>query len=466
VVARLVIDVVWRNRWTYVLMSPMLILFWLTYVAGGSGAFSIGMPALSLVATAVLGPSLAPVLMGLRELRHLPVTSRDIWRTTWVAAVILAPTFVLVTQTITALLFTVFGARPAVSIETMLLSSVYDVAWAGALLPLFPLSGYLGRALSRHGRAVGALPLASPIALLLGCFGLPMLISDALPTSVAAFTPATTPVLVACFAIAFAALVWTPQRGAPFGERGRPRPAYILATDPMRKRLADRLTGIPRVTVPSLLTTIAVVVGACIALAVYGVASGSGAWWFVPRALDPFDRAYTGDRGLTYVLLVPCGLIAMIGIWTPWARLLKVLPLSVRRINALLLITPFATWVWLWLVGLAVYSLAYGPPPTFRLDLPFGLAGISALAHATLLRFQGRVPGIAFIGAMLPPLLEGGLRDGTSAQIAFSIIGAIALGVAAVINHRTLTLSTSSSSVYRRPQPPFGMRTSRPTSSA
>jgi hypothetical protein len=452
VVWRLVVDVVWRSRWIYAMLSPILVSFWLIYVAGGVGVFSLSLPALSLVVTAVLGPMLVPLAVGLRALRHLPTTDRDLWRTTWVAAVIATPAFVLATQMIAVLLVTMFGGRSEAPIETILLSALYDLAWAGALLPLLRLGTNLGLA---FGAVVG---FTDSIAGLLVCFGLPLLLSEALPARLAALTPTVTAVLTGCFAIAIASLAWTPPRRMRSLARVQARRGSDLATGPTRIRLADRLTGVRRVTVPSLLTTVAVVVGACLVLAVYGVASGSGAWWFVPRELDLFDPANRGDRGLTYVLLVPCTVITTIAIWTPWARLLKVLPLSVRQINALLLVTPFATWVWLWLIGLALYSLAYGAPTTLRLDLPFGLAGMAALTQALFLRWSGRFTGIAGTAAMLPQLLRLGLRDATSAQVTFGVIGAIALVAAAVINHRTLTRSTSSSLVYRRPQPPFGMR--------
>jgi hypothetical protein len=150
----------------------------------------------------------------------------------------------------------------------------------------------------------------------------------------------------------------------------------------------------------------------------------------------------------------------MLSLWTPWARLLKVLPLSVRQINALLLFTPLATWASLWLVWLTVWSLAYGNPSTLRLDLPFGLAGIAALAHAWLLRFQGGTASfwvMIFIASLVPQVMEVGVSDGTVDHIVFAIIGAIAFCTAAFINDRTLTRSTSSSLAYRSPQPPFGL---------
>jgi hypothetical protein len=214
------------------------------------------------------------------------------------------------------------------------------------------------------------------------------------------------------------------------------------------------------VAVPYLLVTFALPVGACLALAAFGVISGTSPRWFVPHARMVFDPTDTGDRGLTYFVLLPCAFVTMQGVWTPWARLLKVLPLSVRQINALLLLTPFAAWMIMWVLGWSAYAFAYGSPPTSRVDLAFGFAGIGALAHAALLRFQGHPAWvIASIGALIP-LLNVGLRGGTDPQIVFAVIGAIALCTAALVNHYTLTQSTSSSRAYQRPQPPFGVSAS------
>jgi hypothetical protein len=172
-----------------------------------------------------------------------------------------------------------------------------------------------------------------------------------------------------------------------------------------------------------------------------------------------FDPADSGDRGLTYFVLLPSAVVTMMGLWNPWARLLKVLPLSVRQINALLLFTPFATWTILWLLGWSVYVFTYGIPRTPRIEFAFGMAAIGALAHAVLLRFQsstGTFWIIAFLGGLLPQLVKVGLRDGTVPQIVFALIGAVALCTAAFVNHHTLTRSTSASRAYRRPLPPFG----------
>jgi hypothetical protein len=47
--------------------------------------------------------------------------------------------------------------------------------------------------------------------------------------------------------------------------------------------------------VPSLLATLAVAIGSCLALAGYGMVSGSGPWWFVPQTKDLFDPQDIGE---------------------------------------------------------------------------------------------------------------------------------------------------------------------------
>ena len=459
-VARLVVDALWRHRWGYLVLSGILLVCWLMYVTGGDNVLELSITTLSLIFAAVFGPMFAIAALGVRELRHLPVTQRDLWRATWVVATVVSTALLLLTKLISALLVAANGGTSKISTEAMLLSAVYDFTWAGALLLLLPLLGYGGHAVARSGAVAASLPAAVSIVAALACFALPILVSDALPTRVGEFTSATTAVLIAGLAIAVGAVAWTPQRGVMAAERAQAQRAVILAGTATRRRLVDRLTGMSRVVVPHLLATVALPVGAGLALAAYGVISGSGPWWFVPRAPTVFDPMDTGEYGLTLFVLVPCGVVTMLSLWAPWARLLKVLPLSAGQINALLLLTPFATWTILWLLGWSAYVFAYGTPHTLRVEFVFGIAAIGALAHAFLLRFQGSpatVWIIALSGGLMPQLVKVALRDGAVPQIVFAVIGAVALCTAAFVNHRTLTRSTSSSLAYRRLQQPFGI---------
>jgi hypothetical protein len=438
--------------------SLMLLPFWYVFGQSRPDAWPIDVRIPSLILASVLGPMFVVAITSLRALRHLPVTNRDVWRTTWILATVISTGVLLVTKSISLLLVTTFVGNPSVSAEAMLLSSVYDFSWAGVMLPLLPFLGYAQHAVDYRGTLPALCAEAGRFVGLLACFALPVLVSDGLPRHVGEFTPVTAGILIVCLAIAFATLVWTPRRGLLAGERGRARSAAVLAGATTPTRVADRLTGIPRVAVPYLLAILALSIGPGLALASYGVMSGSGPWWFLPQAPTVFDPADTGDRGLTYFVLLPAAVVTMMGLWNPWARLLKVLPLSVRQINALLLFTPFATWTILWLLGWLDYALAY-EPRTMRVEFAFGMAATGALAHAVLLRFQSSagtfwVPG--FFAGLLPTLVKVGLRDGTGAQVVFALIGVVALCTAALVNHHTLTRSTSSSRPYRRPLPPFG----------
>jgi hypothetical protein len=466
VVTRLVVDGMWRSRWAYVSGLMMSFMFWRVFEERSAQTLPINVSAMSMMLALLVGPLCVIPIMGPRALRHLPVTTRDVWRVTWILAAVVTSVVLLASKAITTLLAIAIDGRPALSVETMLLSAVYDFAWIGVLLPLFPwltladsgvdYRGGRAKVLAEVGRGVG----------LIACIGVPFLISDALPRHVGEFTPATTAVLMACLAIAFSTLAWTPKRGVLAGERGRPHqgstvPGFQGSRVPgfrSKVRLTDSLTGIPTIVAPYLLTMVALPVGAILVMALYGVISASGPWWFVPPMPTVFDPDNTGYRGLTYFVLIPT-IVSMQGLWTPWARLLRVLPLSVRQINALLLLTPFAAWTVLWILGWGAFRLAYGTPHTYRIGFALGMAAMAALAHAVLLRFQGStVPFliISLIAAVQPQLVRVGLRDDANTQIVFLAISAIGFCAAALLNHHTLTRSTSSSRAYSRPFSPFG----------
>ncbi len=133
-VARLVFDALWRNRWFYVLASVPLVPCWLLYASDGSNVLGISISAMSLIFAAMLGPLFAVATMGLRALRHLPVTSRDLWRATWVAATVVSSGVLLATKAICVLLVAASGGSPKVSAEAMLLSARvrFHLGWRDA----------------------------------------------------------------------------------------------------------------------------------------------------------------------------------------------------------------------------------------------------------------------------------------------------------------------------------------------
>jgi hypothetical protein len=94
-----------------------------------------------------------------------------------------------------------------------------------------------------------------------------------------------------------------------------------------------------------------------------------------------FARLFTS---LLWLVLVVATLAAR---FPSMLRHLRVLPLSVRRINLLLVAWPAAIWATVWLALLAAQSLVTGvAPASLHLALFVGAAGLSAVLQAITLR--------------------------------------------------------------------------------
>jgi mannose/fructose/N-acetylgalactosamine-specific phosphotransferase system component IIC len=88
------------------------------------------------------------------------------------------------------------------------------------------------------------------------------------------------------------------------------------------------------------------------------------------------------------------------------------------------------------------------------------LGSISALGHALMFRYGHA--GSIWIWVSMGALMQAATRLSTSrsSQTAEAFViaaGLAALAVAAFVNHRTLTRSTSTSKAYRRESMPFGL---------
>ena len=457
-VARLVFDAIWRNRWLYSMVVVMLLPFWLAFAVSGSNPLPI-ITSLSLSFAVVLGPMAVIATMGLRELRHLPVTNRDLWRATWVVGTVVAAGVLLVAKTVSALLVAAFGGSPTVSAEAILLSTVYDFTWAGTVLPLFPLLGHAGHAVAHRGTLAASCAAAAPTAAVLAGFGLPILVSDALPTRLGEFTSATTGVLVAGLAIAFGALAWTPERGVLAGERAQARRAFVSPgscdSDTSHRSPDWNLAGGRSVPVDDVCVTSRRV-------------SRAGSlrrhlwnWPVVVRATRTDGVRPGGHRGPRTDLLrlaALCGRdhagpLDTMGAFAEGAALVgktnqrAASPHSLRGLD-----DPVAPRV----VRLRL-RVRDSPNVESRLGVRLGWDWRPRARRPPPISGQPAAIWVfVSIGGLMPQLLKVGLRDGTDPQIVFAVIGAIALCAAAFVNHHTLTRSTSSSRAYQRPQPPFG----------
>ena len=187
-------------------------------------------------------------------------------------------------------------------------------------------------------------------------------------------------------------------------------------------------------------------------LAAVGIGATIAASPLVPRP-DPYAPRFLAGMFLIFTFMA----ISMSSVWASRARGLRVLPISVTQINTLFLLTPVLTWVEVWVMLLIVHA-AIGLPINIELG-PLAIlmyAGFSALTHALGFRFSGSVAGqtvttmmgiVAVVGsAML--LFE---RQAQSTRLLVLLTALACLAIAALINHYTLTRSTSSALAYRRP---------------
>ena len=453
-VRRVVSDVMWRARWIYLTAGGFLMPVWLLYAVVGPDVREMRMTALSLLAAAALGPVMAMTTMGARELRHLPLTRRQLRLATWLVATVIPAVLLAVTKLLTILLVLLFGGRPKVPAEVIVLAGALDSLWTGALLYLWLRLDAVIYAAPDWGRAGWAFGAAGSVLVIVGGFAAPVALRHVVPMSLDDLTWPVAAMLAAGVAMSVAALRWVPSRGTFAGDRPRTWWHPAATTTSTSTRRIDRLTGLSRIAVPYLLLMLALPVALAIAFAGYGLIVGRGAWWFVPPDGLLVDPA---DGEVSFLVLLPSFVGTMLGAWTMWARVLRMVPLSVRQINALLVLTPFVTCMLLMTLLGVGFGLARGLPVTLRLDLVVGLAGIAAFAHAFMLRYQGSSGSfwvIVLTGGLLSKILEAGIADGTHAI--FATIGGLAAIAAIGINHATLTQSTSSSPAYRRPPTPFG----------
>lgn len=422
-VARLLGDAIQRNLRWYAAAGAMLFFGGLAETMTSDGT-SFRIAAMLLGPALFIGPILAISLPAQRELRHLPTTNRDLWRLTWCLATVVACSLVFVA---TLIGFSIGGAR--LSIESVVLLGLYAFAWNGVVLRLFVMMGYV---MNRGGRQNAAVQIGKVLLVLtlLGvAFGPPLFLGSHLPARAAGFTPTFVVMLVACVAISIGTFFWTPQRTYSIDKLSAQKQ---LGSTPAGPGVLDRLTGIPRVLIPDMLLTIG---GATVAALVLATTS-----------------LVAGDQDLDFI--GPTAVMAaLLGTWTPWARLLKVLPLTVGQISALMVSTQVA--IWIVLSGIVtIVGLARGDDRlTIGFSLMIALAGICAFGNALLFRFQRQAAAIFLCGFITVPLMRLA-ASGPNALLV--IIGVGALCIAAAFNKHTLTTSSSSASAYRKPAPLFG----------
>jgi len=444
-VARLLGGVVWRGR-------PAL-LMWIWMVPLAIRMLAKDNVDVHWVMAASMGLSF---ILGLsednvhcREHRILPVTERQLWVTRWLNSTLVMPVYLLILKCLGMAIATSSG-RVLMTSETLALSTLYDVVYAGAIVAvpswLRPAWAAVAKQLDRIPLPVGSpqrkmagwITIASvfivlPALFLLGMGG-PFLIARQLPTRFADLSMTSSMLLVAGVLMALTGLIRTPPRGGASAHL----PAMSRPAAPPKPAVGDGLTGVSSVLWSHIRTTFVL---ACIAIAAFIAAAP-----FLDRAGEPrFARMLT-----TMFLTLAFLSTSQSSVWTPWVRQLKVLPLSARQVNALFVFTPIVTWVEIWLLLRVVHAVLSLPLNVELSPLAVLMyAGLVAMNQAVALAFTG---GVArrMVGSMIGFVSAAGgaaavveAPDSATRLALMAVVAAASLAIAALVNHYTLTKSTS-----------------------
>ena len=380
-----------------------------------------------------------------REHRVLPVTVRDLWVTDWLSAILITPAVTLLYKCAGAAL----AGLSFISIETLLLSTFFDGVYVSALMPVGEWALAQTNSSSRSNKSAPSLVVSiarlvflAPLPLL-GFLG-PMLFVRALPTSITQFSTTDTVVLAVGVIASLAGLAWSPSRGDyRMWKKAAPAvdPPTTNAPSPAQPGFGDGLTGISTIAWSHMKTTVM--------LTLAGIGLALAAAPFLPPR--EFNSRFLLDLLLVFSLIG----VSMSNVWEPWALRLRVLPLTVHRINALFVATPLVTWLEIWIILLLAHlALGLQIPVELRPLAVLSYAGLCALAHALTHRFGKSHLGRTF-ASMIGVIVAIGMavtlteHRWVPVQPVFAIVALSSLTIAALINHRTLTRSSSSATVQR-----------------
>jgi hypothetical protein len=468
VVGKLVLDALWRGRSAYAMVLFIVPLGWLGIAKGGLPV-SWGLMLSATLAYAFGSIGTIPAF-GLRELKTLPVTNRDLWVASWVQSVVAIPLALALARNITLIAVWLIDGTVAVTVQTLLLLTLYDAAYAGALLPAGPAMGYAlnhatNSASGWRSRWPWAVASIAGVAVFMGGLAIPYLIAGSVPLTLDKFTPGTTFALGVLVACATGGLLWTPHRvgGAGMRVAGTANPS--ASRQEHRPRFTDQLTGIPRIAWPLItmlllasMTTVAGFIGYWTLFE-----QGSSLRSFLQNnAVLLFETGFlpTPDMGRLWILLAVV-FITTSNPWQSFTKQFRILPLTPGRINALLIATPFVQWAVVWMVLILTHLAVIGSlPKQLRPDVFLLVGGGASFGQAMTIRYghKGHWWFIFLLGGLMP-MAERLSRSGLSApaEVIMVGIGLAALSAAAWTNHRTLTRSTSSAKVYGPEQLPFGI---------
>jgi len=385
--------------------------------------------------------------LALREIRVLPVSRRELWRTAWWLGLVGGVMMMTAGQLLGMAIGALIAGTHQLPLQTTGVTMVLSVAVAGINISA---NLFLNRLNARANRprvvriAVAVTALAGMMAML----AWPFAVRRTLPLTWREFNPAWLTVTFVGLALAIRSYFLHPAP-PPFSRTaGIKRKARSFAT-------ISRIGGIGRMVFQTWKT--ATLVQLTIpAIVVVTMAVVSNVMF---HGEDDGIRAQLRDFGLLPFEGAPAAghthnifsLIYFLGASVFWwnllapgdsllslVRHLRTLPMSVRRVNALLLMLPVLTWINFWVL-LFVLNAAVSDRPiaTFSVSQWMAFIGADALTRAFMLRNgQVRAGKMVFGAAIVVSLLVGNL-----AAPALVAGGTMAFIVAVVLNAHTLSTS-------------------------
>jgi hypothetical protein len=440
-------DAVRRHTTIYLWSGGFFALMWLIMVSGALSptaalAFSLGHAWLVGV---VAGVS----LFGSREIGLLPIPRRTLWRAQWIVSTLVA-TFWTSAAKLAGALFGALSDQPS-DLRFLALSSCLDFLYTGVLLPLGAVTGVAAGRTRDDGSIIGKAVQASATVVLMGGFVWGFVLRAILPTSWTEVTDATAMVMGAALVVSLSAFFYPLPSGAP--RPGRARRDIRRPQDWGKSQRPGRLVGLPRLIADDLKSTamMAALIPALMFAAFFGL------YAFNPAPGDGTPLKALKQMGVLPLredtLFMHCSFLLWLGLSlingrqsgvdpvSPLLRQLRVLPLGVRQLNALLVGRRLLGWLVVWLFLLVPHVVAFrSGPSTLRFDILLWVAGADALVYALQLRWMNWLAILAF--SLTFGITSAWMIDRQPAEIApmfGSVVGLACLTAAVRINQVTLT---------------------------
>jgi hypothetical protein len=429
-------------------VGAFLALQWLILTALAPAA-ALGF---SLVSAWVLGVFAGVTLFSSPAIGLLPIPRATLWRVQWLLSLVVATMGTTAAKLIAVGVAAPFGR--ALDLPFLALSGCLDFLYNSVLLAVIAATG-LAAGRPRTGapivkRSAQALGI---VVTFMGCvWG--FVLRPILPTSWAHVTDATAIVMGAALVVGLATFFYRPPAHEP-------RPGFVRRE--IRRRRGHpgsvrpgRLAGISRLIADDLWSTasMAALVPAIVAAGLFGMHTFNPA----ARAGDAFEAVE--EMGILPLrddaAFAQCYFLLFLGFAlinsrrfsgapdpvSPIMRQLRVLPVSARQLNALIVGRRLLGWVVVWLCLLVFHVVAFRvAPTTLRPDILLWVAGADALVYALFLCWMRWLPIFTFV--MIFSLVATRLIDAFGADLAplaGSAIGLACLAAAIWINHVTLNL--------------------------